>query len=184
VGAGRQAHPAYTCGHAVAALLATLGRRLGDEKFRERHRARSTDLLTRTGRFVSVRLPTGERAVLATNLHDAAAYPTEEFGALDHRRRGRETFSGPLKGRLELENFSGQTPEAALREHGADHAHPKRVNRAESFHALKRALLPLLHSDTPIAEVVARPHICFAGSPVSVRGAPKNPLSRPAPTIF
>ena len=160
--------------------------------------------LALTVRFVSVRLPTGELEVLATNLHDAAAYPNKEFGALYHRRWGHETFYGLLKGRLELENFSGQTPEAvrqdffatlllcnlesvltapteaALREHSADHAHPKQVNRAESFHALKRALLPLLYSDTPIAEVVAHLHTCFAGSPVSVRPARTVPRRTPS----
>jgi Transposase DDE domain len=161
--------------------------------------------LTLTVRFVSVRLPTGELEVLATNLHDPAAYPTKEFGALYHQRWGHETYYGLLKGRLELENFSGLTPEAvrqdffatlllcnlesvltapsetALREASADHAHPKQVNRAESFHALKRALLPLLYSDTPVEEVVAQLHACFAGSPVSVR--PKRKVLRRTPSL-
>lgn len=158
-----------------------------------------------TVRFVSVRLPSGELEVLATNLRDPAAYPTKEFGALYHERWSHETFYGLLKGRLELENFSGQTPEAvrqdvfatlllcnlesvltapseaALRAQSAEHAHPKQVNRAESFHALKRALLPLLYSDTPIEAVVAQLHACFAGSPISVR--PRRTVPRRPPSL-
>ena len=63
-------------------------------------------------RFVSVRLPTGELEVLATSLLDEPKYPTQDFLALYHRRWNHETFYGVLKGRLDLENFSGQTPEA------------------------------------------------------------------------
>lgn len=160
--------------------------------------------LTLPVRFVSVRLPTGELAVLATNLRDPAAYPTKEFGALYHQRWGHETFYGLLKGRLELENFSGQTPEAVrqdvfatlllcnlesvltapsetvLRAHSTAHAYPKQVNRAESFHALKHALLPLLYSATPVAAVVAHLAACFAGSPVSVRAGRKVPRRTPS----
>jgi hypothetical protein len=136
-------------------------------------------------RFVSVRLPTGELEVLATSLQDEAKYPTAEFLALYHRRWRHETYYGVLKGRLELENFSGQTPEAvrqdfhaavplcnlesvltagpaaALQAPGGADGQPKQVNRAVSFHALKHELLPLLYGDLPVDR--------FAGAPVSVR---------------
>jgi hypothetical protein len=146
-----------------------------------------------TVRFVSVRLPTGELEVLATSLLDERKYPTQDFLALYHRRWNHETFYGVMKGRLDLENFSGQTPEAvrqdfhatlllcnlesvltrptdaALQDDSSAHEHPKQVNRAVSFHALKHQLLPLLYSDESIETVIEKLQLCFRGSPVSVR---------------
>src|ERR1035437_4966314 len=63
-------------------------------------------------RFVSLCLPSGELEVLATSLLEEALYPTEEFLTVYHWRWGHETFHLMLKGRLELENFSGRTVEA------------------------------------------------------------------------
>src|SRR5258708_9334689 len=63
-------------------------------------------------RFVSLRLPTGELEVLVTSLLDEQLYPTQEFLTVYHWRWGHETFHLMLKGRLELENFSGRTTEA------------------------------------------------------------------------
>lgn len=144
-------------------------------------------------RFVSVRLPTGELEVLATSLLDETKYPTKEFLELYHRRWNHETFYGVMKGRLDLENFSGQTPEAvrqdfhatwllcnlesvltaptdaALGEASAAQAQPKQVNRAVSFHALKHELLPLLYGDEPVERVIAKLQSWFTGAPVSVR---------------
>lgn len=153
-------------------------------------------------RFVSLRLPTGELEVLATSLLDERKYPTGDFLALYHRRWNHETFYGVVKGRLDLENFSGQTPEAvqqdfhstlllcnlesvltkstdaALQAESADHVHPKQVNRAVSFHALKVQLLPLLYSDLPAEMVIAKLQRWFAGSPVSVRKARNVPRKK------
>lgn len=150
-------------------------------------------------RFVSVRLPTGELEVLATSLLDEKKYPTADFLVLYHRRWNHETFYGVMKGRLDLENFSGHTPEAVrqdfhstlllcnlesvltastdavLQAASADHEHPKQVNRAVSFHALKDQLLPLLYSDLPAEAVIAKLQQWFAGSPVSVRASRKVP---------
>lgn len=155
-------------------------------------------------RFVSVRLPSGELEVLATSLRNEAQYPTKEFGALYHRRWGHETYYGLLKGRLDLENFSGHTPEAvrqdfyatvllcnlesvltaptetALGEQPPSDS-PVRLNRAVSFHALKHQLLPLLYSDQPAEQVIAKLQAWFAGAPVSTpaRDAPRRKLSWP-----
>lgn len=150
-------------------------------------------------RFVSVRLPTGELEVLATSLRDEKQYPTADFLALYHHRWSHETFYGVLKGRLDLENFSGHTPEAvrqdfhstlllcnlesvltastdtALKAASADHEYPAQVNRAVSFHALKDQLLPLLYSERPAEVVIAKLQQWFAGSPVSVRDSRKVP---------
>ena len=82
-------------------------------------------------RFVTLRLSTGELEVLATSLLDEARYPSGDFlwlygrgggrdkrGSVDGRaqRWGIETYYGVLKGRLDLENFSGQTVEAVLQD--------------------------------------------------------------------
>src|SRR5439155_18562 len=126
------------------------------------------DLLNRIGldgpleltvRFVSVRLPSGELEVLATSLLDEQRYPSEEFLIVYHYRWNHETFYAMMKGRLDLENFSGQTTEAVrqdffatlflcnvesvltqsagqvLREQSAGDKHPKQVNRAVAYHA-------------------------------------------------
>jgi hypothetical protein len=154
-------------------------------------------------RFVSVRLSTGELEVLATSLLDEERYPTEEFLALYHDRWGHETFYGTMKGRLDLENFSGQTVEAvrqdffatlllcnlesvltepaaqALRQESAQHKHPKQVNRAVAFHALKDRMLDLLCSDLPAETVVANLQVLFTGSAVSVRPERKVPRRKP-----
>lgn len=157
-------------------------------------------------RFVAVRLPTGELEVLATSLLDERHYPTREFLWLYHCRWSQETFYGLMKGRLDLENFSGQTPEAVrqdfhatlllcnlesaltagtaatLHAHSAADEHPKQLNRAVSFHALKHELLGLLYSDQPVASVIAKLQTWFAGAPVSVRDArtvPRQKLSWP-----
>ncbi len=144
-------------------------------------------------RFVSVRLPTGALEVLATSLLDEALYPTEEFLTVYHWRWGHETFYLMLKGRLELENFSGRTVEAvqqdvqaavllanlesvlsepaqaALTERGTPQTQPVQVNRSNSYHALKLQVLDLLYSDIPVRQVVHQLMKLFAGSPVAVR---------------
>jgi hypothetical protein len=152
-----------------------------------------------TVRFVSVRLPTGELEVLVTSLLEEAQYPTEEFLTVYHWRWNHETFYGMMKGRLDLENFSGQTVEAvrqdffatlllcnmetvltqtagqALREQSAGHQAPKQVNRAVAYHALKDQLLDLLYSELPIETVVEKLQLMFVGTPVSVRPERKPP---------
>jgi hypothetical protein len=150
-------------------------------------------------RFVSVRLSTGELEVLATSLLDEQKYPTAEFSDLYHIRWNHETFYGLMKGRLELENFSGHTSEAVrqdfhstvllcnlesiltagtdamLQAQSRTQEHLKQVNRAVSFHAIKHELLPLLYSNIPITQVIAKLQSWFAGAPVSVRPGRKVP---------
>ena len=152
-----------------------------------------------TVRFVSVRLPTGELEVLATSLLDEQRYPTEEFLTVYHYRWKHETFYGMMKGRLDLENFSGQTPEAvrqdffatlllcnlesvlthstgqALAEQSGQNHHGQQVNHAVAYHALKEQLLDLLYSELPVEQVVEKLQIMFAGTPVLVRPDRKPP---------
>ena len=63
-------------------------------------------------RLVRVVLSTGEIEVLATVLFDTTKYPNSSFQELYNLRWGVETFFGKIKGRLNLENFTGKTVEA------------------------------------------------------------------------
>lgn len=150
-------------------------------------------------RLVSLRLPTGELEVLATSLLDQGLYPTEEFATVYHWRWGHETFHLMLKGRLELENFSGQTVEAVEQEVQAalllanlesvlseptqaalDQQRPpdtqrRQVNRSNSYHALKDQVLDLLYRDTPVPTVIEKLMKLFAGEPVAVRPQRQGP---------
>lgn len=152
-------------------------------------------------RLVSVRLPTGELEVLVTSLLDEVAYPTREFATVYHWRWNHETYYGMLKGRLDLENWSGQSAEAVrqdfhaavllanlesllsgpaqavVAERSGEAQHPQQVNRAVSYHALKNRLLDLLLAETPAEEIILELQARFMGSPVSVR--PKRPRLRP-----
>ncbi len=157
-------------------------------------------------RFVSLRLPSGELEVLATSLRDEALYPTEEFLTVYHWRWGHETFHLMLKGRLELENFSGRTLEAirqdtqaavllanlesvlseptqaALREQSTPETQPRQVNHSNSYHALKDQVLDLLYRDVPVPLVISKLMKLFKGSPVAVRPHRKVPR-RPRPSF-
>ena len=153
-------------------------------------------------RFVSVRLPTGELEVLATSLLEEAYYPTEEFLTVYHWRWGHETFHLMLKGRLEVENFSGRTVEAvrqdvqatvlltnlesvlseptqaALTERSTPQTQPLQVNHSTSYHALKFQVLDLLYRDIPARQVICQLMKLFEGSPVAVRPNRKAPRRR------
>jgi hypothetical protein len=153
-------------------------------------------------RFVSLRLPTGELEVLVTSLLDEQLYPTEEFLIVYHWRWGHETFHLMLKGRLELENFSGRTVEAVRQDvqaavllanlesllsepaQGAlDAQHTpdqqaRQVNRSVSYHAIKDQVLDLLYRDTPAPLVLAKLMKLFQGTPVAVRPNRKVPRRR------
>ena len=67
-------------------------------------------------RMVKVILPSGEIEVLFTSLLDEDKYPTELFGKLYHQRWGVEEDYKLMKSRLNIENFSGLSPEAILQD--------------------------------------------------------------------
>jgi hypothetical protein len=144
-----------------------------------------------TVRFVSLRLSTGQLEVLATSLLDEGSYPTEEFLTVYHWRWNHETFYGVMKGRLDLENFSGQTAEAVRQDfhstlllcnleslltcQTATALQEQQVNQAVAYHALKHQLLELLYSDTPVEAVLGKLQLLFSGSPVAKRPGRKVP---------
>jgi len=155
-------------------------------------------------RFVSVRLPNAELEVLATSLLDQALYPTEEFLEVYHWRWNHETYHQMLKGRLDLENWSGQTVEAVRQDvqaavfvsnvesllsqeaqeqlSAADgpRQYPARVNRAVSYHALKERMLDLLWSERPIEKVLEEIQRWMQSNPVSVRSDRSPPRRAPS----
>ena len=157
-----------------------------------------------TLRFVTVRLSTGELEVLATNLLDETLYPTECFGELYHYRWGIETYYGLLKGRLDLGNFTGLTPEAIqqdvyatvfvsnlesvliapanqqLKEHSATLQHPQQVNHAVSFHAIKSHIIALLTSQQPLPQIVSKLQELFLANPTTVRPERRVPRKKPS----
>ena len=146
-----------------------------------------------TVRFVSVRLSTGELEVLATNLLEEEKYPTEIFAEVYGYRWGIETYYGLLKGRLNLENFSGRTLQSVfqdvhatiflsnlesvltrssaekLKAHSVEHEHPKKVNHAVSFHAIKSRIVELLLNNKPLEEVLPQIQELFLQNAVSAR---------------
>ena len=156
-------------------------------------------------RLVTVRLPGGELEVLATSLLEEARYPSAELAGVYWRRWGQETFYARLKGRLDLEHFSGQTPEAVAQDFAAlvllsnvesvvigpaqeqlaavsaRREQAVQVNRAVSLHALKVRLIELLASSVPTEQVLAELTEWFVRSPVSVRPGRAVPRRRPSP---
>jgi DDE family transposase len=155
-------------------------------------------------RFLSVRLPTGELEVLVTSLLDEQAYPTGEFLEVYHRRWEHETFYKTLKGRLDLENFSGQTAEAVrqdfhatlllcnlerilvepteaqMQQQSLEHKNTRQVNQAVAFHAIKEELIELFYSNTPLEHVIEKLQRLFRGCPVSARPKRKPPRLKPS----
>lgn len=154
-------------------------------------------------RFLSVRLATGELEVLATSLLDETRYPTAEFRTVYHWRWGHETYYLMLKGRLELENFSGRTVAAvhqdiqaavllanlesllsapgaaALHAHHTAPAQPLQINRATAYHAVKFQVLALLYGELPVREVLQQLTKLLVGSPVPARPDRPAPPRRP-----
>jgi Transposase DDE domain len=156
-------------------------------------------------RFVTLRLPTGELEVLATSLLDEEVYPTPVFGWVYSQRWGIETFYGVLKGRLDLENFSGLSVESVLQDvHAAvflsnlesvvaapvasrmpaagrnGRKHGTKINRAVSFHAIKSRMFDLLLGPMPVEQVVVELHSLLRANPVAMRpgrGVPRKPPS-------
>src|SRR3989454_12428689 len=70
----------------------------------------------------------------------------------------------------------------ALREQSAGDKHPKQVNRAVAYHALKDQLLDLLYSELPVEQVVEKLQRMFLGAAVAVRPERKPP--RPKLSLY
>ena len=125
--------------------------------------------------------------------------PTQEFLDVYSWRWHHETYHLMLKGRLDLENWTGQTEEAVRQDVQAavlvsnlerllsqepqeqltagDHKrqYPAQVNRAVSYHALKDRILDLLWSKRPLAKALQQIQQWMQTDPVSVRAHRKRP---------
>src|SRR5258706_948468 len=155
-------------------------------------------------RFVTVRLKTGELEVLATTLLDEVLYPTECFGELYHYRWGIETYYGLLKGRLDLSNFTGLSPEAIrqdlystvfisnleslliapanqqLEQKSQSLEYRQQVNHAVSFHAIKTHILKLITGSEPIHQVLDMLKGYFLANPTTFRPDRIVPRTKPS----
>lgn len=158
-----------------------------------------------TVRFVRIILNTGEVEILVTSLLDVNLYSIEEFKELYHMRWGIETFYGVIKGRLNLENFTGKSVESILQDfHAAifisglesvltedaqieldntsrENKYPKTVNKAVSFNAIKNHVIDLLFKEENIDAMLNRLTQLFLTSPVSVRKHRKVPRKKSKP---
>lgn len=152
-------------------------------------------------RLVTVRLSTGELEVLVTNLLEEKRYAVSDFAEAYRRRWEVEPFYGLIKGRLGLENFSGNTVESVFQDFQATllitnlesvlcreaqeelqagrrpEQLPVQVNQAVAFNALKNQVIALLYRrDLPVERVLDRLRELFRGNPVRKR--PKRQVPR------
>jgi hypothetical protein len=156
---------------------------------------------TLTVRFIRVTLDDGGYEVLATSLLDQQAYPIEGFKELYWLRWGVETFYGILKTRLGLENFSGLSAEsirqdfyAAVLLTGIESiliedaeeqleqqrgGHPKKVNKAVSFNAIKYRAFELFMGNAPLEETLEELSELFTANPTLIRKNRRPPRNNP-----
>jgi IS4 transposase len=155
-------------------------------------------------RFVTLRLSTGELEVLATSLLDSQAYGTAALGELYGFRWGIETYYGLLKGRLDLENFTGRSLEAVRQDvyatiflsnlesvltgskqrqmaaRSQESECSRQVNRAVSFHAIKYHLIELLLSQEPPRRVLDKLERLFGTAALTARPTRQVPRTKPS----
>ena len=146
-----------------------------------------------TIRLITVRLSTGELEVLVTSLLDEDLYPTREFARLYWKRWGQETFFGRIKGRLDLENFSGKgtnvieqdiaaliflsNMETVLLSRGNERLQERTVhrkakvkpNRSVSLHTVKMHLFDLLVCKGSAEQILEKLYRLFLTNPVTIR---------------
>jgi hypothetical protein len=149
-------------------------------------------------RFVRVRLKDGSYEVLATSVLSRKRLSRADLKELYHLRWGIETLYGIMKTRLGLQNFSGYSEDAILQDFhatilltgletiltmGAEEylskqtgGHPKKVNKAVSFNAIKDRAFELFMSDTiPADEATEELTRLFLTNPTLVRKDRKPP---------
>jgi hypothetical protein len=93
-------------------------------------------------RLIKVALKSGEIEVLVTSLLDEATYPTAWFGKLYQLRWGVEEHYKREKLRIEIENFSGKTPQVLLQDF---HAKILSLNLATIFARAAQWLVDVRH---------------------------------------
>lgn len=150
-------------------------------------------------RFVRVKLPTGEDEVLVTSLMDPLKYKRTEFKYIYSLRWGVETFYATIKGRLNVENFTGKSVESIkqdfhstiflsnietiftddakeiLEEKALNSVHDKSVNKAVSFNAIKNYAFELFYEPGELHEKMEKLTQLFLMNPITVRKNRKVP---------
>lgn len=141
-------------------------------------------------RLVRVMLKTGEPEVLVTSLLDEEI-SAHDFKELYNLRWKVETYFHRLKTHLNLENFSGMTPESVKQDFYATVflsgleavlvadaqemldskvcKNSQQVNHAVSFNVLKTNIMELLNSKSDLRSVVAKMTALFLASPIATR---------------
>ena len=158
-------------------------------------------------RLIRIILDTGEVEVLVTSLLDEEKYPTEDFKELYYKRWGIETFYGTLKGRLNLENFTGKTVESvkqdfystifisglesiltedAQKELDAkkENKNPQQVNKAVSFNAIKNNVIELFYKENDNSKILEQLTELFKTNPVIVRKERKVERKESSPKVL
>jgi len=158
-----------------------------------------------TVRFVRVKLSTGETEVLVTSLKDNN-YSRESFKEVYGLRWGIETYFSVLKGRLNLENFSGKSKESVLQDlyatifisnlescfskeansilkiESQENKYQKKVNKAVSFNVLKNKIFDLIYEEQDSAEcIMAQMTELFKMSPCLIREGRQEPRDKSGP---
>jgi hypothetical protein len=157
-------------------------------------------------RFVRVVLKTGEVEVLVTSLLDENLYPQDIFHDLYYYRWQIETFYGIVKTRLEVENFTGKTPESVLQDFYStifitglesiltddaqdkldaktDHnKYPQKVNKVVSFNTLKNHVIALFYQESSLDKLLDKLTLLFQTTPVLVREHREVPRKKKSKT--
>lgn len=143
-------------------------------------------------RFVSVILSTGEVEVLMTSIMDNN-FKRKDFKEAYHLRWGVEGYYNLVKGRLDLENFTGKTKEAVKQDFWStifisnletvlteeaeeemntpliDDQSGKKINKAVSFNAIKNTAFDILFNEKDKSSVFKKLELLFKTNPVSLR---------------
>ncbi len=158
-----------------------------------------------TVRFVRVILSNGDVEILITSLINQKQYPLSIFKELYNLRWGIETYYGVIYDRLNLENFSGLTPDAIYQDFYAtifisniesvvtedaqsqldqkqvvkENKYPQQVNKAVSFNAIKNHAIELFYRDEEPVETLNQLSLLFLKNPVCVRKNRYVPRKKP-----
>lgn len=155
--------------------------------------------------FVSVVLSTGEIEVLATSIMDNN-FKRKDFKEAYNLRWGVEGYYNLIKGRLNLENFTGKTVESVKQDLWStifisnlgtiltediedemnsqlkDDQYEKKINKAVSFNAIKNMAFDILFNENDKSKVFERLELLFRTTPVSKRDD-RSPLRKKMSTL-
>lgn len=154
-------------------------------------------------RFVSVILSTGEIEVLATSIMDSN-FEREDFKEAYNLRWGVEGYYNLIKGRLNLENFTGKTVESVKQDFWStifisnletilteetekemnsqlkEEQYEKRVNKAVSFNVIKNMAFQILFNEKDQSKSLEKMELLFKTNPTvkrSDRSPPRKKFS-------